>query len=349
MLKGEIEFTGYLEKDGLSNGVVYGILEDRKGNLWLSTNNGLSMFDPVGKKFINFNVNDGLQANEFYANAYFQDEKGNMFFGGVNGLTMFNPDSIRQNPLNSKVVLTGLRILNNIVLPGETVNNRVVLKDAIYNTDELKLSYKDKEITLEFSALYYANPQRISYQYRLVGFNDDWQQADRNARTVTYTNLDDGNYAFEVRATIDNGLTTGEPTKLGISVLPPFWRKPWFFLIYVGIIVAGLFLFRSYSLIAVKEKNKLLIERLEHERIIEMTETKMRFLTNISHEIRTPLTLISDPLEVVLAEGNMDDNTKKNLKLISKNVHRLLSLVNQLLQLRKIDLGVLQPNISQVN
>ncbi len=349
LLKGEIEFTGYLEKDGLSNGVVYGILEDRKGNLWLSTNKGLSMFDPVEKKFINFNVNDGLQANEFYANAYFQDEKGNMFFGGVNGLTMFNPDSISQNPLNSKVVLTGLRILNNIVLPGETVNNRVVLKDAIYNTDELKLSYKDKEITFEFSALYYANPQRISYRYRLVGFNDDWQQADHNTRTVTYTNLDDGNYAFEVMVSVDNGLTAGEPTKLGISVLPPFWRKPWFFLIYVGIIVAGLFLFRSYSLIAVKEKNKLLIERLEHERIIEMTETKMRFLTNISHEIRTPLTLISDPLEVVLSEGSMDDSTKKNLKLIAKNVHRLLSLVNQLLQLRKIDLDVLQPKISQVN
>ena len=349
LLKGEIGFTGYLEKDGLSNGVVYGILEDRQGNLWLSTNNGLSMFDPRAKKFINYNVNDGLQANEFYANAYFQDENGIMFFGGVNGLTMFNPDSIRQNPVNSRVVLTGLRIMNKAVQPGENINYRTVLKDAIYNTDKLILSYKDKEVTLEFSALYYANPQRISYQYRLVGFNDEWQQADHNARSVTYTNLDDGNYVFEVRATLDNGLTSSQPAKLEIAVLPPFWRKPWFFLIYIAIIVAGLFLFRSYSLIAVKEKNKLLIERLEHKRIIEMTEAKMHFLTNISHEIRTPLTLINDPLELVLSEGSMDEKTKKNVKLISKNVHRLLSLANQLLQLRKIDLGILQPKISQVN
>jgi signal transduction histidine kinase/ligand-binding sensor domain-containing protein/DNA-binding response OmpR family regulator len=349
LLKGEIAFTSYLEKDGLSNGVVYGILEDRKGNLWLSTNNGLSMFDPVGKKFINYNVNDGLQANEFYANAYYKDKKGRMFFGGVNGLTLFNPDSILQKPLNSKVVLTGLKIFNKIVQPGESIKNREILKDAIYNTNKIDLSYKDKEITLEFSVLHYANPQRIRYQYRLLGFNDEWQQADGNTRTVTYTNLDDGNYTFQVRATNDYGISTGPVTELKIAMLPPYWRKPWFFLLYIFVIVAGLIIFRKYSLIAVTEKNKLLIERLEHKKIIEMTEAKMRFLTNISHEIRTPLTLISDPLDVMLTEGSMDNDSKKNLKLISKNVHRLLGLANQLLQLRKIDLGILHPKLTQVN
>jgi signal transduction histidine kinase/ligand-binding sensor domain-containing protein/DNA-binding response OmpR family regulator len=349
LLKGEIAFTSYLEKDGLSNGVVYGILEDRKGNLWLSTNNGLSMFDPVGKKFINYNVNDGLQANEFYENAYYKDETGRMFFGGVNGLTLFDPDSIIQKPLNTKVVITGLKIFNKMVQPGENINKRVILKDAIYNSDKINLSYKDKEFTLEFSALHYANPQRIRYQYRLQGFNDEWQQADGNTRSVTYTNLDDGNYTFQVRATNDYGISTGPVTELKISMLPPYWRKPWFFLLYILIIVAGLIVFRKYSLIAATEKNKLLIERLEHKKIIEMTEAKMRFLTNISHEVRTPLTLISDPLDVMLTEGTMDNESKKNLKLISKNVHRLLGLANQLLQLRKIDLGILKPKVSEVN
>ena len=349
LLKGEITFTSYLEKDGLSNGVVYGILEDRKGNLWLSTNNGLSMFDPAGKKFINYNVNDGLQANEFYANAYYKDETGRMFFGGVNGLTLFDPDSIIQKPLNTKVVITGLKIFNKILQPGESIKNRVILKDAIYNTDKIDLSYQDKEITLEFSALHYANPQRIRYQYRLLGFNEEWQHTEGNTRTVTYTNLDDGNYTFQVRATNDYGITTGPVTELKISMLPPYWRKPWFFLLYIFVIVAGLIVFRKYSLIAVTEKNKLLIERLEHKKLIEMTEAKMRFLTNISHEIRTPLTLISDPLDVLLTEGTVDNESKKSLKLISKNVHRLLGLANQLLQLRKIDLGILQPKVSEVN
>jgi signal transduction histidine kinase/ligand-binding sensor domain-containing protein/DNA-binding response OmpR family regulator len=349
LLKSEIQFTIYLEKDGLSNGVVYGILEDRKGRLWLSTNNGLSMFDPVGKKFINYNVNDGLQANEFYANAFFRDNKGTMFFGGVNGLTMFNPDSINQRSVNARVAITNLKIYNKMVRPGDKLNNRVVMKDAIYNTDKLKLSYRDKEITLEFSALVYANPQRIRYQYRLIGFNEEWQQADGNTRTVTYTNLDDGNYTFQVRVANNDITAPGPVTELKLSVMPPYWRKTWFFLIYIAVIVAGLALFRSYSLIAVKEKNKLLIERLEHKKILEMTDAKMRFLTNISHEIRTPLTLISDPLDMVLNEGTMDSASKKSLRLISKNVHRLLSLANQLLQLRKIDLGILQPKITQVS
>jgi signal transduction histidine kinase/ligand-binding sensor domain-containing protein/DNA-binding response OmpR family regulator len=349
LLKGEITCKSYLEKDGLSNGVVYGILEDRRGNLWLSTNNGLSMFDPPSEKFINYNVNDGLQANEFYANAYFEDRKGHMYFGGVNGLTLFDPDSIIQKPISTKVVLTGLKIFNKIVQPGESIRNRVILKDAIYNTDKINLSYKDKELTLEFSALYYANPQRIRYQYRLLGFNDEWRQSDGSSRTVTYTNLDDGDYTFQVRATSDYGISTGPVTELILSMKPPYWRKPWFFLVYVIVIVAGLIVFRKYSLIAVTEKNKLLIERLEHKKIIEMTEAKMRFLTNISHEIRTPLTLISDPLDVVLTEGTMDNESQRSLKLISKNVHRLLGLANQLLQLQKIDLGILQPKMIQVD
>lgn len=349
IMKGEIEFKVYLEKDGLSNGVVFGILEDRKGNLWLSTNNGLSMFDQNSGKFINYNVNDGLQANEFYHNAYFQDTSNNMYFGGVNGLTVFNADSIKHTPFSVNVIITGLKVFNNIIHPGEKINNRIILENDIFYTNKIVLTYKEKEFTLEFSALQFANPQGMQYEYRLINFNDQWQKADANSRTATYTNLDDGNYIFQVRALTKDGFYVSPPTELQISIMPPFWRTPWFFLIYIAIIVGALFLFRSYSLIAVKEKNKLIIERLEHKRLVEMTEAKMRFLTNISHEIRTPLTLIHDPLETVLNEGTMDENSRRNLNLISKNVQRLLQLVNQLLQLRKIDLGLLKPDIKDVD
>jgi signal transduction histidine kinase/ligand-binding sensor domain-containing protein/DNA-binding response OmpR family regulator len=349
LMKGEVEFSVYLEKDGLSNGVVFGILEDRQGNLWLSTNNGLSMFDQHSGKFINYNVNDGLQANEFYHNAYFQDSSNNMYFGGVNGLTVFNADSIKQTPVNVNIIITGLKIFNNIIHPGEKINNRIILENDIFYTNKIVLTYKEKEFTLEFSALQFANPQRIQYEYRLKGFNDNWQKADANSRTATYTNLDDGDYVFEVRAVTKDGFYVSQPAELHITIIPPFWKTPWFSIIYIAIIIGALFLFRSYSLIAVKEKNKLLIERLEHKRLVEMTEAKMRFLTNISHEIRTPLTLINDPLETVLNEGIMDENSKKNLKLISKNVQRLLQLINQLLQLRKIDLGLLKPDFKEVD
>ncbi len=349
LIKGEVEFKVYLEKDGLSNGVVFGILEDRTGNLWLSTNNGLSMFEQGSGRFINYNVNDGLQANEFYHNAYFQDSGNNMYFGGVNGLTVFNADSIKQTPVNANVIITGLKVFNNVISPGEKINNRIILEDDVFYTNKIVLTYKEKEFTLEFSALQFINPQRMQYEYRLINFNDQWQKTDANSRTATYTNLDDGDYVFQVRAVSKDGFYVSPPAELQISIIPPFWRTSWFFLIYIAAIVGALFLFRSYSLIAVKEKNKLLIERLEHKRLVEMTEAKMRFLTNISHEIRTPLTLINDPLETVINEGIMDENSKKNLKLISKNVQRLLQLVNQLLQLRKIDLGLLKPEIKETD
>ena len=130
--------------------------------------------------------------------------------------------------------------------------------------------------------------------------------------------------------------------------MPPYWRHPWFYAIYFGIFVIGLILFRRYTLIGVSDKNRLLIEHIERTNLIENTEAKMRFFTNISHEIRTPLTLISNPIEELISKGNIDEKSRSSLKLVSKNVNRLLNLTNQLLQLRKIDKGGIEPQYSEV-
>lgn len=350
ILRREITFRAFLEKDGLPNDVIYGIAEDKMGNLWISTNNGISCYNSDNNRFINYNESDGLQANEFYYNSYYKNTKGDIFFGGVNGLTYFSPDSVKPDYLKSNVVITGLKILNEPVLPGEEINGKIILEKDISLTTNLVITNKQKEITLEFSALYYANPKKVKYFYRLLGFNEEWQKANGNVRSATYTNLDDGDYVFQVKANINDFSTEEEAiTELKISVMPPFWRNPWFYFVYISIIVGGLIVFRKYSLIAAKEKNKLLIERLEHKKIIEVTDAKMKFLTNISHEIRTPLTLICDPLDRVLSEGKMDADSQKKLRLISKNVHRLLYLANQLLQLRKIDLGIFKPKLTQID
>ncbi|MBN2521412.1 MAG: response regulator [Bacteroidales bacterium] len=349
ILKKEIDFISYIEEHGLPNNLIYGILEDDKGNLWLSTNEGISVFNPVNECFKNYSVNDGIQANEFHSNAYFKDNRGYMYFGGVNGLTFFHPDSIHDNPYQPEVVITGLKIFNKYIHPGEEINGRIILEKDISNTKNIVLSYKAKEITFEFSALYYTNPQSIRYAYRLLGFNEKWQEAGKNNRYATYTNLDEGDYIFQVKTINNEEIWKNLPTEIEITVLPPFWRKPWFYFIYAIIIIIFLLIFRRYSLIAVKEKNKLLIERLENKKHIEISEAKMRFFTNISHEIRTPLTLISDPLKKVLSEGEIDETSRKNLKLVSKNVTRLLELINQLIQLRKIDLGYIKLKVSEVD
>jgi signal transduction histidine kinase/ligand-binding sensor domain-containing protein/DNA-binding response OmpR family regulator len=348
MPEGKIQFESYLEKDGLPNGMIFGIVEDRHGNLWLSTNNGLSMFDPNTKVFVNYNVNDGLQANEFHANAYMEDKLGNMYFGGVNGLTVFNPDDLKDNPCIANVVITSFKVFNKVIKPGVAINGRQILDCDITQTKNIVLTYKDKEITLNFAAMHYANPQRVSYAYRLLGFNDKWQTIDGGNRSVTYTNLDDGKYTFQVKATNNDGKWNETPLEVKITMLPPFWRKPWFYLIYAVIIVFLLYVFRKYSLIAVKEKNRLAIERLEHKKQLELSHAKMRFFTNVSHEIRTPLTLISDPLNQVISNGNLDEGSRKSLSLVSNNVGRLLNMVNQLLQLRNIDLGSVKLKISEI-
>jgi signal transduction histidine kinase/ligand-binding sensor domain-containing protein/DNA-binding response OmpR family regulator len=345
---GKLQFETFLEKDGLPGNIVYGILEDNHGNLWISTNNGLSVFTPLTRQFRNYRVNDGIQANEFLPNAYLKDQKGNMFFGGINGVTVFNPDSISENPSPLRLVITRLKIFNTAVNPETRINGRRILEKDITRITSLKLTYKEKEITLDFSALHYANPQRIRYQYRMLGFNDAWQTAEPNNRSVTYTNLYDGDYVFQVRACNIEGKWTDPPLEMHITVLPPFWRQPWFYLIYAIIIIILLISYRRYSLIAVKEKNRLVLERLEHKKVLEMTEAKTRFFTNVSHEIRTPLTLIADPLDQVLTNGDMDENSRKHLLLISKNVGRLLNMVDQLLQLRNIDMGSVTLRISEV-
>jgi signal transduction histidine kinase/ligand-binding sensor domain-containing protein/DNA-binding response OmpR family regulator len=341
ILAGHQRFVSYTEKDGLPNNTIYGIIEDSHGNLWLSTNNGLCLFDPRTNRCKNYYASDGLQSNEFHANAFYKDKHGYMYVGGVNGLTSFNPDSIHDNPFKPTVSLTNFKVFDQNISAGikTKTGNRNILSTDISKTKEVTLSFHDKEITFEFSAMHYSNSQKIKYAYRLLGFNDKWQEISNGERSVTYTNLNSGNYTFQVKATNNDGIWSDKPVELKITIRSPFWLSYWFSIVYIMIIAGGLYLFRKYSIIAVKEKNRLLIEHIENKKQTEVAEAKARFFANISHEIRTPLTLIYDPLERVLEEGRMDEKTRNQLNTMSKNVNRLMSLINQLLQIQKIDTG----------
>jgi signal transduction histidine kinase/ligand-binding sensor domain-containing protein/DNA-binding NarL/FixJ family response regulator len=337
-----IQFKSYLQKDGLPNSCIYGVLEDNKGDLWASTNKGISRFNPQNETFTNYDHNDGLQSDEFRHNAYFKDVAGNMYFGGNNGLNIFCPDSIKINHFTPKVVITDIKI------PGRSLEDEP-LKMSISFIKELELNYKDKEITIEFAALHYAVPHKNQYKYRLKGFNDNWQTVTANKRSATYTNLDQGSYIFQVKASNNDGVWTEVPIELKIIVLAPPWKTPWAYLVYLIILGSALLIFRNYTLIAVKEKHKLVIEHLEREKIEELAKLKIQFFTNVSHELRTPLTLISSPLEDLLANDKIDETSKQQLGLMQRNVDRLLQMINQLLDFRKIDSGQLKISVSEVN
>ena len=342
ILKGQVSFSHLSEQDGLPGGLVYSIREDETGHLWLGTNKGLCRYHPSSGKLVSFGRNDGLPGEQFNLNSAFRDAaSGHLFFGGVNGITIFHPDSIVNNPFDARVAITDFRLHNRSVLPRQKIGNRVLLDKNIFSSEELRLAHSDNEISFEFSALHFSSPDKIRYAYRLVGFNDEWQETGSQNRRVTYTNLRFGTYTLQVRATNNDGVWAPGMRELTLIIDPPVYLTVWAYLLYGLFFLFLLFVFRKYSLIAVKKKNQLIIESLEHKKETEIAEAKMRFFTNVSHEIRTPLTLIHAPLQQLIDRQELDRETRDVLNMIYRNVKRLLTQVNQLLELRKMDKGEL--------
>ena len=210
------QFTRYLTKDGLANDVVYGILPDEKGNLWLSTNKGLSRFNTATKRFSNFDVSDGLQSNEFNRYAYCKTNEGILIFGGVNGLNYFNPDDIKTlSP--PEVVLTDFRLFNKSVdfkKPGSLIRKNISF------VSEVVLEYKQNVLTFQFAALDYRKSGGARYRYRMEGFDEDWIYS-ATGREATYTNLDPGTYRFIVQGSFSEDVWGKEHTSLRVTIIPP--------------------------------------------------------------------------------------------------------------------------------
>lgn len=217
----------YAEAEGLANNVVYGVLRDGRGRLWMSTNAGLSRFDPATGTFRTYDVADGLQSNEFNAGAYLLGRDGTMYFGGVDGFNTFHPEAMRDDPVPPTVLLTGFQLYNQPVPIGQPVNGRVLLQRAIGETNSLRLSYADRVLTFEFVGLHFICPERISYAYKMEGFDQHWNYVGTR-RFATYTNLPPGKYQFKVKAANMDGVWSEPGVGLAVEVVPPFWYTWWF-------------------------------------------------------------------------------------------------------------------------
>ncbi|WNJ20070.1 two-component regulator propeller domain-containing protein [Pontibacter sp. G13] len=344
-------FVHYTKADGMPNNVVKGILEDDQGFLWISTNKGLTRFDPILEKFHHFDTQDGLQSEEFSELAAYRRKNGDMMFGGVNGFNVFSPGNIHINPHPPKVVFTKFEVLNQPVYPGEAFNGRVILEEDISETAHIDLKYAENSFSVEFSGLHYAAPSKHAYAYRMEGIHDDWIYVDATKRFVTVTNLSPGTYTLEVIASNNDGVWLHDPQVIEIYVAPPWWQTWWAFAIYGLIVLVLLLAFRRYTIIGIKEKHDLVVEHLEKEKAEELQQLKLQFFTNISHELRTPLSLISGPMDFLLKSGqDMDYNQReRQYQLIQKNTHYLLRLVNQLLDFRKLDQGKMKLKVRRGN
>jgi len=259
------EFKIFTKNDGLPNNVIYGILGDNHGNLWLSTNKGLSKFNPQTETFKNYDVTDGLQSNEFNKGAYYTSNNGEMFFGGINGFNSFYPDSIKDNPYIPPVVITKFKKFNTII------------KFDISDTEEIELSYRDKYLSFEFVALDYTNPQQNQYRYTMKGFDEDWIDAGTR-RFATYTNLDPGKYIFKVKGSNSDGKWNEQGVSIKIVIKPPFWKSWWF------IIISAVFLI----LIGYTWIRQRVHEKIEKARILNKLTA--------AHDTQMGLMPTSDPI-----------------------------------------------------
>ncbi len=230
-------FTTYEIKDGLPADAILGILQDGEGFLWISTNKGVSKFDPATKRVENFTTADGLQPGDL-SQAFCKSRTGAMYFGGKSGFSEFFPDSIVSFPYEPPLVFTGFDIFNKPVFTSSDPKIKSILPKPISQTKEVNLSYQHSVFSIQFASLNYANPQRKHYAYMLEGFDKDWNIGELHA--ATYTNLDAGVYTFKVKGLNNEGQWSDKIAELRITIAPPFWKTWWFRILVVSCVVGGI-------------------------------------------------------------------------------------------------------------
>lgn len=335
---GKYRFRAYTMQEGLINNTVRGILEDNQGNIWISTINGISCFHPLKNEFRNFTVKDGLISNQFYWNATCRTRNGELYFGSNDGLSMIKPDinydEQREIPL---------RITDVLVSAQERIAK-----------DRIEMHERDKMLQVRFVALDYDAISHSGYFYRLSGFDEQWMKASSSQHWVNYTNLHPGEYVFELVYSFNGKREMGSVLRVPITVTPYFYKTRWFIALFVITVTMTFYFLFIWRIHRLKRQRELLRTKVEErtlvlekqkeelvqmaERIQELTVDKLAFFTNITHEFRTPLTLISGPIQRAL-KLSQDPRVIEQLDFAVRNSKYLLSLINQLMDFRKVESG----------
>ncbi|MCW3091708.1 MAG: response regulator [Ferruginibacter sp.] len=328
-------FKVFTRKDGLPSDYILSIAEDKAGNLWLGTENGLCKFNPDKNLFRNFDSYDGLMKAGFSEAAGIRLQNNNLLFGTVNGYVIFNPATVSNQKLCADMAFTNLQINNKDVVADADGSP---LKVDINNTSKITLRYNENIISIDFTILDYISNDKQTYSYRLKNFDKDWNNVV-NQHRATYTNLPPGDYIFEVKS-LSEDLYQHIPVKtLAITILPPWWRTWWAYLLYVVLLVILAEVVRRIAVTMIRLRNKVIVEK-------KLTDLKIKFFTNISHELRTPLTLIIHPIEEVIKQNNLSVKSYEYLTIARKNTNRMVRFINQLLDFQKVQSGKMSLKIA---
>lgn len=336
------ETKRYTQKDGLSNDAIAGLCKDKEGNIWISTFNGISKYNPHSDTFINFYAGDGLQGNEFTRGAFFHTQSGNIIFGGINGITSFVPEQIIDSPIKLDLVIT------NFLLSGEPINNQTlsggkpIITDAVDEAKTFRLSHNDNTFRITFSTLRFEDTRQTYYKYRIKELHESWQTTPTGHYDIGYNNLPPGKYTLEVRAINRNNQS--DIHTYHIIITPPWYASWWAKLLYT--ILAGILCWTIINYIRIRFQRKRELIEIQHAQ--DINEAKLQFFINISHEIRTPMTLIITPLEKLLRNCKEPDLYNTYL-MIYRNGQRILQLINQLMDIRKIEKGQMKLHFYHTN
>lgn len=401
-----MKFQNFNQNTGLLDNVVYGMLEDDAGRIWLSTDKGLCAYDPSKDSNRSFTKVDGLQSNQFYWDAFCKGIDGKMYFGSVAGFTCFDP--LKSNPIliKNKASITRIKVLNEDIFPPNFKNSDRHLKFEGTNLHQIVLKESDKTFSVEFSALCYNLADKIKYAYRLKGFDNNWTEVSSDRRFATFTNIKYGKYELEIKCTNTDGTWSDELTTLKIKVIPPFYKTWWFLLLFLSSLIYSVYQYYVHRINLLKKQKiqlKQLVEERTHEieqqkemleeqadqlksnmeiliehqqevsrqnemltnqnqkithqkeqlitlskKVQEANLDKISFFTNITHEFRTPITLILGPVERSL---KLSTNPKvlEQLNIVQRNSRLLLTLINQLMDFRKVDSGKMELVKTQQN
>ena len=325
------EYSSYTEDNGLANNVVLQIVPDDKGNLWLATFKGISVFATGTGTFNNIAQSDGLLSNQLSFHAALRLRSGEMVFGGIKGMNIFSPDRIQPLHEEHSVLLSNISINNT---PSER-NSPLIMSAGHDGVSSMRLPYDKAVLSLTFVSPEYSTPDKICYAYYLDGWDKDWNYPGGN-RTATYTRLEEGSYVFKVKVADGYKNWSEATTLLKVTVLPPWFRTWWAYLLYV-IGAAGLiYIVFHYRARQIKLQYEVAFAQSKIEREKELNERKLSFFTDVAHEFRSPLTLIVGPTKELIARFEHKPESK-DLNTVYRNAKRLLSLVNQLLLFRKAD------------
>lgn len=318
-------FKSFTEESGAPTDIILSITDDLKGNLWMSSERGILKFNKKNRSFEIYGKQSGIESKYFSEATGIRIHNGEILMGFDNGLYYFNPDQVRKSTAIPEIVFTG------ILVGGKDVNNSGFFRsNSTYNskTSTLELNHNDKHFSIGYATLDYRNPNNIHYSVKLEGFDQEWH-IERRQRVVNYTNLAPGKYVFKVKSTNSDGIWLDNERTINIIVHPSFWEtklaRVLYFLVFLLLTATTIYIvFTIYKL-----RHKVEVEQL-------ITNMKLKFFTDISHELRTPLTLISSPVDNILKNYTLEPDIKEQLSLVQSNTQRMLRLVNQILDFRKI-------------